>query len=67
MERYFKAINLWDKAAKVRTTTLYLIDTPTIWWRRRFVDMEKGLCNIDTWDVFKREIMRQFYPKDVAY
>ena len=29
--------------------------------------MEKGLCNIDTLDVFKREIMRQFYLKDVVY
>ena len=67
MERYFEAINLWDKGAKVRTTTLYLTDTITLWWRRRFADMEKGLCNIDIWDVFKREIMRQFYPEGVAY
>ncbi|RVX00152.1 hypothetical protein CK203_026596 [Vitis vinifera] len=24
-------------------------------------------CTIDTWDAFKREIKRQFYPEDVAY
>ena len=29
--------------------------------------MEKGTCIIETWEDFKREIKRQFYPKDVAY
>ena len=67
MERYFEAFSLRDKATKGRITTLYLTDTTTLWWRRRFTDMEKGLCNIDTRDVFKREIMRQFYPENVAY
>ncbi|KAJ9705479.1 hypothetical protein PVL29_003496 [Vitis rotundifolia] len=67
MERYFEAIALIDEAAKVRTATLYLTDTATLWWRRRFADMEKGICTIETWDDFKREIKRQFYPEDVAY
>ncbi|KAK3043574.1 hypothetical protein RJ639_002153 [Escallonia herrerae] len=30
-------------------------------------DIEKGLCAIDTWDVFKKEIKRQFYPENVTY
>ena len=29
--------------------------------------MEKGICTIETWEDFKREIKRQFYPDDVAY
>ncbi|RVX00812.1 hypothetical protein CK203_026546 [Vitis vinifera] len=32
-----------------------------------FADIERGTCTIDTWDAFKREIKRQFYPEDVAY
>ncbi|WKA00569.1 hypothetical protein VitviT2T_018910 [Vitis vinifera] len=67
MERYFEAIALTDEAAKVRTATLYLTDTATLWWHRRFADMEKGICIIETWEDFKREIKRQFYPEDVAY
>ncbi|RVW52062.1 hypothetical protein CK203_079595 [Vitis vinifera] len=67
MERYFEAIALMDEAAKVRTATLYLTDTATLWWRRRFADMEKGICTIETWEDFKREIKKQFYPEDVAY
>ncbi|RVW51387.1 hypothetical protein CK203_094744 [Vitis vinifera] len=67
MERYFEAIALTDEATKVCTTTFYLTDNATLWWRRRFADIEKGMCTIDTWDAFKREIKRQFYPEDVAY
>ncbi|KAJ9680701.1 hypothetical protein PVL29_019883 [Vitis rotundifolia] len=67
MERYFEAIAVIDEAAKVRIATLYLTDTATLWWRRRFADMEKGICTIETWEDFKREIKRQFYPEDVAY
>ncbi|RVW30898.1 hypothetical protein CK203_102805 [Vitis vinifera] len=67
MERYFDAIALTDETAKVRTATLYLTDTATLWWRRRFAYMEKDICTIETWEDFKREIKKQFYPKDVAY
>ena len=31
MERYFEAIALTDEVAKVRTATLYLTDTSTLW------------------------------------
>ncbi|KAL6326229.1 hypothetical protein AAG906_001624 [Vitis piasezkii] len=67
MERYFEAITLIDEATKVRTTTLYLTDTATLWWHRRFADMKKGICTIEMWEDFKREIKRQFYLEDVAY
>ena len=29
--------------------------------------MEKDICTIETWEDFKREIKRQFYPEVVAY
>ncbi|KAK3007394.1 hypothetical protein RJ639_016095 [Escallonia herrerae] len=67
MERYFKGASIKDKKAKVRTAILYLTDMATLWWHRKHNDIEKGLCTIDTWDVFKKEIKRQFYPKNVTY
>ena len=67
MERYFEAIALIDEAIKVRTVTLYLIDNATLWWRRRFMEIENGKCTIDTWADFKREIKKQFYLEDVGY
>ncbi|KAK3003964.1 hypothetical protein RJ639_020235 [Escallonia herrerae] len=43
-----------------------------IWHMERYFegkhnDIEKGLCTIDTWDMFKKEIKRQFYPENVTY
>ena len=67
MEQYFEAIALIDEVAKVRTATLYLTDTTTLWWSWRLAGMEKGICTIETWGDFKMEINRQFYPEDVAY
>ena len=67
MERYFEAIGLNDEATKVRTATLYLIDNANLWWRRKFVEMERKTCTIDTWVDFKKEIKKQFYPEDVEY
>ena len=29
--------------------------------------MEKDISTIETWENFKREIKRQFYPKDMTY
>ena len=67
MERYFEAIALTDEVAKVRTATLYLTNTTTLWWRWRFVDMEKDICTIETWEDFEKEIKKQFYLESVAY
>ena len=49
---------LTDVTTKVRTETLYLTDTATLWWCWRLVGMEKGICTIETWEDFKREIKR---------
>ena len=67
MERYLEAIGLNDEATKVRTATLYLIDNAILWWRRKFLEIERGTCTINTWADFKREIKKQFYPEDVEY
>ncbi|CAN1260507.1 Transposon Ty3-I Gag-Pol polyprotein [Linum perenne] len=65
MEQYFEAAGLRDDTSKVRTAPLYLIDIAILWWRRRQGDVEKGTCIMNTWDDFKREIKKQFYPENV--
>ncbi|KAK3005218.1 hypothetical protein RJ639_015890 [Escallonia herrerae] len=67
MEQYFEGASITDEKIKVRTATLYLTNTVTLWWRRKHCDIEKGLYTIDTWEVFKKEIEKQFYPENVAY
>lgn len=53
-----------DDAKKIGKATLYLEDTAMIWWRRRHDDIEKGACTINTWEEFKKELKRQFYPEN---
>ena len=56
MERYFEAITLTGEVAKVRTATLYLIDITTLWWRRRFADMKKDICTIDSYSMSRNSL-----------
>ncbi|KAF2324918.1 hypothetical protein GH714_021271 [Hevea brasiliensis] len=65
--REWRAIGITDDAKKVDHAPLYLVDTAMVWWRRRHGDMEKGLCTIASWDEFKRELKRQFYPENAAH
>ncbi|CAL5430771.1 unnamed protein product [Camellia sinensis] len=67
LERYFEALNLNDELAKVRTASLYLTKLAGVWWRRKHAEMERGICTISLWEQFKNELMRQFYPENVAY
>lgn len=53
MEPDFKASKMEDEEEKVKTAISYLIDDATLWWRRRYADLEKGLCRIKTWEELK--------------
>ena len=56
MEQSFKPITLTDETAKVKNTTLYLIDITTLWWRQRFADMEKDICTIDSYSMSRNSL-----------
>jgi hypothetical protein len=56
MKEFLKKSFAKDEAVKVRATIMWLADDAIVWWRRRHNDMEKGLCAIDTYDDFKREL-----------
>ncbi|GFS46872.1 hypothetical protein Acr_00g0104510 [Actinidia rufa] len=62
LDQYFEATGIHEENKKIKTAPLFLSDAATLWWRRRHADMERGTCTIATWEDFKREIKRQFYP-----
>ncbi|GFZ06587.1 hypothetical protein Acr_18g0007570 [Actinidia rufa] len=64
LEQYFDATSIEDDAKKIKTAPLYLADAAMLWWRRRHADIEKGTCIMESWEDFKREIKRQFYPEN---
>nr|XP_033515833.1 uncharacterized protein LOC117280256 [Nicotiana tomentosiformis] len=56
-----------DDEAMINTAVLYLSETAMLWWRRKMADVDKGICTISTWDQFKAEFKRQFFPNNVLY
>ncbi|GKV04959.1 hypothetical protein SLEP1_g17036 [Rubroshorea leprosula] len=64
VERYFDAMNVGDEAAKIHMATMYFEHDATLWWRRRHSEMQRGICNINTWEAFKGEFRKQFYPEN---
>ncbi|XP_070020078.1 uncharacterized protein [Nicotiana sylvestris] len=67
LENYFRKDKVRDDEAKIKTTVLYFLETAMLWWIRKMADVDKGLCTISTWDQFKAEFKRQFFPNNVLY
>ncbi|KAK3007925.1 hypothetical protein RJ639_014734 [Escallonia herrerae] len=61
LEWYFEALDIDDEKEKVQMTAMYLMDRAIFWWRRCYTDG----CDVKTWEKFKHELKRQFYPESV--
>ncbi|XP_074291321.1 uncharacterized protein LOC141618107 [Silene latifolia] len=66
MERYFQNVLVEDEKTKIGTATLYLNEDAILWWRRRELDIQGGACTISTWNEFKADFKKQFYPENAA-
>ena len=66
MERYFETTNVQGKQEEVNITMGYLEDHATTWWQQKHAKIIRRMCIINTWDLFKREPKKQFYPGSVA-
>lgn len=51
---------------RVQTTTMYLANMATLWWRSAMLTF-KVIKNIETWDAFKRELNKYFYAENVEF
>ncbi|KAH9625103.1 hypothetical protein KSS87_018092 [Heliosperma pusillum] len=64
VERYFDALQVRDDVTKITTASMYLAEDAILWWRRRQGELKQGLCQIRTWDDFKVDFKKQFYPEN---
>ena len=64
LEQYFDAMGVRDKASKVGTAPTFLRDTAQLCRRRKYGDMSKGICAINTWVEFQRELHKHFAPSN---
>ncbi|KAL4576292.1 hypothetical protein LXL04_012384 [Taraxacum kok-saghyz] len=62
----FNATGVKDDKTKIDTLVLYLSENVTLWWRRKHADIKKGLCKMDSWDDFKRQLKRHFCPHNAT-
>ncbi|KAK2979822.1 hypothetical protein RJ640_010713 [Escallonia rubra] len=46
---------------------MYLVGDAKLWWRKKYAEIEDGSCVINTWDIRKRELKNQFFPKNTAF
>ncbi|XP_039024486.1 uncharacterized protein LOC120157439 [Hibiscus syriacus] len=38
-----------------------------LWRMEKHADIERGACQLDMWDEFKKELKKHFYPENVVY
>ncbi|KAJ0099732.1 hypothetical protein Patl1_19989 [Pistacia atlantica] len=67
MERYFEATNVQSEQERVNIATGYLEDHAIAWWQRKHAEIMQGTCIINTWELLKCEIKKQFYPGKNAW
>lgn len=66
LDQYFEAMGVVDDAAKIGNAPNFLRDAAQLWWRRKHTERQRGLCQIQTWDQFKRELRKHFVPHNAA-
>ncbi|KAF3774244.1 hypothetical protein EJ110_NYTH53566 [Nymphaea thermarum] len=47
---------------QIKTAAMLLEGDAVAWWRRKRLDIQKGICTIDTFDDFQRELKTYFMP-----
>ncbi|KAJ0079632.1 hypothetical protein Patl1_22796 [Pistacia atlantica] len=62
-----RTTNVQSEQERVNIATGYLEDHAIAWWQRKHAEIVQGTCIINTWELLKCEIKKQFYPSNVAY
>lgn len=64
MERYFRGVMLSEEAEKINLGSMYLADHALTWWRQKHSEIEAGTLTVNTWEQFKVELKKHFYPEN---
>ena len=51
----------------INTVMLYLFKITMPWWRKKEGDIRKGTCTINTWEQFREEFKKDFFPNNIVY
>ena len=50
---------------KINTAMLYLSEMDMLWWRRKESNIKKGTYTMNTWEQFREEFKKAFFPNNV--
>ena len=64
IEQYFDDMGVRDEASKVGTAPTFLRVAAQLCRRQKHGDMGKGICAINTWAEFQRELCKHFAPSN---
>ncbi|XP_054805380.1 uncharacterized protein LOC129308324 [Prosopis cineraria] len=62
LEQYFEAMGVSNDSIRINNASTFLRDAAQLWWRRKHAEREKGLCTLNTWELFKSELRKHFVP-----
>lgn len=67
LENCFKCSRVRSDENKINTVVLYLSEMAMLWLRRKEVEIGKGTRTINTWEQFREEFKKAFFPNNVVY
>ncbi|XP_054793649.1 uncharacterized protein LOC129299213 [Prosopis cineraria] len=62
LEQYFEAMGVSNDLIKINNASTFFRDAAQLWWRRKHAKREKGLCTLNTWELFKSKLRKHFVP-----
>lgn len=65
MKQYFDDMNLDKDEKKIQIAITCLADTATLWRRKCYMNIVKGIKSVETCDALKREL--KIYPKNIEF
>nr|VVW82861.1 unnamed protein product [Nymphaea colorata] len=66
VEYYLDLQGVMGDDLQVKTAAMLLEGDAVTWWRRKKLDIQKGICTIDTFDDFQRELRTYFMPPNAT-
>ncbi|KAF3775202.1 hypothetical protein EJ110_NYTH50309 [Nymphaea thermarum] len=66
VEYYLDLQGVLGDELQVKTAAMLREGDAVAWWRRKWLDIQKGICTIDTFDDFQRELKTYFMPPNAT-
>ena len=67
LENYFKCSRVKSDENNINTVMLYLFEMTMLWWRQKERVTRNETCTINTWEKFREDFKKDFFPNNIVY